>query len=323
MFSKNQKRSVIKTLSILSCLSVLFAASTGAAEYFVGKQGNDANNGQAKDKAFLTIQKGVDALQPGDILTIGAGEYFENVKREGLGAPDKDTIIRSEIPGTALLRGDVAAPAFKPVEGYRFVYAAPFEQKPKAVLEHDTLHVMFEKANVAELEFDPGFFHYDAEAKMLYISRSDLLPPDGCRYTVSVNEKSGLELNNPKRVIIEGLSATGFYPGWGILLTVPVSCVVRDCVLFMNVGGIVMEPAGQVGSVEGGSNNLIENCICYGNSFGGIVRYGANNDIIRNCYTYKNVHEGSEHFGIMHYVGMPGPLLIKDNISWGHNFDYS
>jgi hypothetical protein len=191
------------------------------------------------------------------------------------------------------------------------------------VLEHDTLHIMFEKANVPELEFNPGFFHYDAEAKMLYISRSDLLPPDGRRYTVSVKEKSGLELNSPKRVIIEGLSATGFYPGWGILLTAPVSCVVRDCVLFMNIGGVVMEPAGQVGSGDGGSNNVIENCICYGNSFGGIVRYGANNDIIRNCYTYKNVHEGSEHFGIMHYVGMPGPLLIKDNISWGHNFDYS
>ena len=61
----------------------------------------------------------------------------------------------------------------------------------------------------------------------------------------------------------------------------------------------------------------------YGNTFGGIVRYGANNDVIRNCHTYRNVREGNEHFGIMHYAGMTGPLLIKNNISWGHNFNYS
>ena len=34
-----------------------------AAEYFVGKQGNDANSGGSKDQAFLTIQKGVNALK--------------------------------------------------------------------------------------------------------------------------------------------------------------------------------------------------------------------------------------------------------------------
>jgi len=130
-----------------------FVLSANAAEYFVGKQGNDGNDGQNREKAFATIQKGVDTLRAGDTLTIGPGEYFENVSRTGLGGPDVDTVIRSEIPGTAVLRGDVPAPEFRKVDGYRFVYAAQFDQPPKAVLEHHKLHALLPKANVAELAF--------------------------------------------------------------------------------------------------------------------------------------------------------------------------
>ena len=90
-------------------------------------------------------------------------------------------------PARRVLRGDVPAPEFKKVDGYRFVYAAQFDQEPKAVLEHHNLHTLLPKANVAELEFDPGFFHYDADSKTLYISNPDLSPPDQRRYTVAVN----------------------------------------------------------------------------------------------------------------------------------------
>jgi len=293
------------------------------AEYFVNKQGNDANNGLTRVNAFLTIQKGLDAIKAGDTLTIGAGEYRENVERTDLGNLDVDTVIRAEVPGTVLLRGDVPAPEFKKVAGYRFVYAASLENEPQAVLEHNNLHTMLPKANIPELEFDPGFFHYDYDAKRLYISNQDLSAPDQCRYTLAVAGTSGFGLHSPKRVIIDGLAATGFYPGWGILLGQPVSCTVRNCVCFMNVGGIVLEPNEGLGKGDGGSNNVVEKCVAYGNIFGGIVRYGANNDVVRDCYTYKNVREGQEHFGVMHYSGMMGPLVFKNNISWGHNFNYS
>jgi len=314
------RRAILASFS----LSILFIALPAvAAEYFVNKQGNDANNGGSRQAAFLTIQKGVDALQAGDTLTIGPGEYPENVKRDGLGSADVDTMIRAEIPGTALLRGDVPAPEFKKVDGYRFIYAAPFDQKPEAVLEHNSMHTMLPKANVAELEFDPGFFHYDEASKTLYISNKDLSAPDTCRYTIAVSGTSGLILHNATRVTIDGLAAAGFFPGWGILLGKPVSCTVRNCVGFMNVGGIVLEPIEGLGKGDGGSDNVIEKCVCYGNSFGGIVRYGANRDVVRDCYLYKNAREGQEHFGVMHYSGMTGPLLFKDNIAWGHNFNYS
>ena len=313
-------KACLKFVVAFGAAFVLQAGAEGA-DYFVNKRGNDANDGAGRATAFLTIQKGVNALKPGDTLTIGPGEYFENVHRANLGSQDVGTVIRAEIPGTAVLRGDVPAPEFKKIDGYRFIYAAPFDQEPKAVLEHNKLHTFFPKANVAELEFDPGFFHYDADSKTLYISNPDLSDPDQCRYTVSVEAKQGLELRHPQRLTIEGLAATGF--DWGMLLVTPVSCVVRDCVCFMNVGGIMLQPPDGVGGKECGANNFVENCVCYGNTFAGIVRYAAKNDVIRNCYTYKNVRETDEHFGIMHYGGMTGPLLIKNNISWGHNFNFS
>ena len=297
-------------------LGVMLALQSGVegAEYFVGKQGNDANNGQVKEKAFLTIQKGINALKPGDMLTIGPGEYFENVLRANLGSPDVNTVIRAEISGTALLRGDVEVPGLQPVAGYRFVYAVAFDRAPSAVLEHDTLSILAKRPNMRDLEYDPGTFYYDEAQKKLYISTSDLREPGRRRYTAAVNGKSGLDLTNPRRVIIEGLAATGFCPGWGINLLAPVSCVVRGCITFMCEGGIV---------ADRGSDNVIENCESYGHTFGGIVRYRADNDVIRNCRTYRTKNAGGEHFGIMHYFSMTGPLLIANNISWGQRFDYS
>jgi hypothetical protein len=293
------------------------------AEYFVGAQGRDEADGRSRETAFRTVQKGVDALQPGDTLTIGPGEYFERVSRADLGAADRDTVIRSEVPGMAVLRGDAPAPEFRKAEGFRFVHSARFEGTPLAVMDHHSRRLLFPAANAAELEFSPGGFHYDAKARTLYLSNPDLAPAEQRRYTVAVTGKSGLELTNPRRVTLDGLSATGFYPGWGLLLTSPVSCVVRNCVSFMNVGGITLQPPDGVGGKAGGSDNVVENCVCFGNSFGGIVRYTANNDVIRNCRTFGNVREGQEHFGVMHYSAMNGPLLIANNLSWGQNFDYS
>ena len=123
--------------AMLACQGVV-----QGAEHFVNKQGKDANNGTSRATAFLTIQKGVNALKPGDTLTIGPGEYFENVDRANLGSPDADTVIRAEIPGTALMRGDVDLPEFKKVEGYRFVYAVACGRKPLGVLENPILNTM-------------------------------------------------------------------------------------------------------------------------------------------------------------------------------------
>ena len=307
-----KRMSVVVAFVAVVCLQV----GAEAAEYFVSKAGADANNGRSRQAAFLTIQKGVDALKAGDTLTIGPGEYFEDVAREGLGSADADTVIRAEIPGTVLLRGDVDVPVFEKVDGYQFVYAAPFDRAPHAVLEYDTLTILVKRPNLRNLEFDPGTFYYDEGQKKLYMSSSDLREPGQRRYTAAVSGKHGIHLAKPQRVVVEGLAAAGFFGGWGMVLNAPVSCTVRGYVTYLCEGGICLE--------NHGSHNLIEDCECYGHLFGGIVRYYADTDTIRNCLTYETKREdGDEHFGIMHYHSMSGPLLLQNNISWGQGFDFS
>ena len=172
---------------ILSFPVFLVMIELNAMEYFVNKQGSDANEGTSREKAFATIQKGVDALQTGDILTVGPGEYFESVRRKNLGSEEKDPLIRAEIRGTALMRGDMPAPQFRKVEGYRFVYLADFDRPAQAVNEVDTLMTMAKNTNFSGLEYQPGEFCYDAEAKKLYISTTDLEPPDRHLYFFGLN----------------------------------------------------------------------------------------------------------------------------------------
>ncbi|MFA7159388.1 MAG: hypothetical protein WC299_08810, partial [Kiritimatiellia bacterium] len=328
--------------------AVLLAGQVKSAEYFVDKHGIDNNDGLSKEKAFLTVQKGLDALKSSDTLTIGPGEYFESVRRDNLGGPEADTIIRAEIPGTVLLRGDVAAPEFEKVKGYRFVYAAGFDREPQAVNEVDTLTIMETAPNVVELEFAPGGCFYDAGEKKLYISTSDMQPPDYHHYTVSVIKNYGLFLHRPERVVLEGLAACGFnssdqqagspgdYTVSGIMLAGGKNCVIRQCTAFLNANGIFENSAhftryeissNQIPvyggiipeSTNGPGGNLVEKCRAYGNysrhsgSGGNILVFNSTNDTIRDCVSY-----GSATHGIRHYGSIRGPAYMVNLLSWGN-----
>ena len=67
--------------------------SLGAAEYFVNKQGSDGNDGLARDKAFLTIHKGLNAIAPGEIetsiLSPGTEKIVEKLPLQRLGQPSE------------------------------------------------------------------------------------------------------------------------------------------------------------------------------------------------------------------------------------------
>jgi len=314
------------TFILLSLCAVFLFASLAkvcaGTEYFVSKQGDDASDGLSPASALATIQKGVDALEPGDVLTIGPGEYFESVSRDGLGSPEAQTIIRAAIPGTVILRGDIGAPDFVKDEEFRFAYTALFPNSPLAVLEHDTLQLLHSVPKLGEVDYAPGSFHYDEESQRLHISPSDLRGPEGRNFTIAVQPGSGLYLGKPVRVVVEGLVFTGFGArptghgwtrnrSWGIALDQPTDCEIRNVTAFLNYGGI---------GIENGSGNVVDACLAFGNLAHNILfRGGPENrdNVIENSRAYRSASG-------MHFYGrIAGPVTLRNNIAWGHDLDFS
>ncbi len=313
-------------------LGVFALSSLGqliAAEYFVGTDGRDEQDGRSPQSAFATVQRGLDALETGDTLTILPGEYHGGALREGLGGPEARTVIRAAIPGTVMLRGDVPVSNFQAVEGVLNTWAIDFEGDVQAVLEVDSLTQFPRAPSLAELQYSPGEFYYDSEAGRLYISTTDFSPPDAHSYSVAVTPACGIELVQPTGVTVEGIAFMGFVQEeqkrlserfgtvWGLWMEGPRDCVVRDCFAILNSGGIAMRPAGRPNNDGGG--NLIEDCTAVANyshstaSIAGISIYNPNDDIIRSCVVYQPQGGLAARF----YSGARGPALMDGVVSLG------
>ncbi|MFA7160112.1 MAG: right-handed parallel beta-helix repeat-containing protein, partial [Kiritimatiellia bacterium] len=270
----------------------------------------DTNNGLNQATAFGTIQRGVDALCPGDTLTIGPGEYFGAVCRTNIGAPNAETLIRAELPGTVILRGDVPLPPFRKVEGQRFAYAAELDGKTPAlaVNELNTLSRFRRLPNLAELEFQMGGMFHDLEKNTIYISTADMTPPTNRTYTAMIVGKAGIELNKARRVRLDGLAVTGF-KGRAILVLHSSGCIVSNCRAYLN-GGIGMNIYSESRRGDQIGSNAIERCASWANDGHGFSIYMAQYDTLRDSTAFLNTG-----IGLSIYHGMSRQ---EGNLSWGN-----
>ncbi len=306
----------------------LFQAAAQGTDYFVSRQGNDAHNGTSRATSFLTIQAGLDASKPGDTLTIGPGEYCENVKLHGFGDLDKETLIRAEIPGTVILRGDRDAELdFARVPGRRFVYVADCQPDVCSVHEVDTLTNLAPAAAPDALEFGPARYYYNAEAERLYLSTSDFQPAGRHRYTLGAGKDHGFHMLQCRRVVLDGLAASGYgtavgkegllLPTSGFLLHQTQQCVVRRCTALFNGSGITINSGvgGRIDQPGEGKGNLVEDCRAFANRLDGIVAYTPSGETTRDCQGFLN-----QTYGARFYGGLAGEAvcLMSDVLAWGN-----
>ena len=263
-------------------------------EFFVAPSGNDKGRG-TQNAPFQTIQRGVNALKGGDILTIMPGSYRESVKWHFDGDPSKQTLVRAHYPGTVLLRGDRELKGFKAVPGKKNCYEISLAAAPEGVNERDTYTMYTRDDTILDSPYASyGCYTYDDAAKKLYIATSDGKAPE--EHTISVSEIPGFglivspktKIRKVQNVVIEGLSATGFSSKgasahsslWGFAIWNADNCTIRNCSSFINEGGLTMYYADK---------SRIENCRAFGNgtpkhvSAGNIVIFNSKNSVIDSC----------------------------------------
>jgi hypothetical protein len=82
-----------------------FKIDRSAVTYFVDPHGDDANDGRSAASPFLTMQKGVDALAPGETLLVMKGTYPAGFRINKQGRPDAWFTILAE-PGVEIRGSD-------------------------------------------------------------------------------------------------------------------------------------------------------------------------------------------------------------------------
>ena len=84
--------------TVTTCALTGSFSATRSAEYFVSTDGDDSNPGTF-EKPWKHVQRAVSTLTPGDICTIRAGMYYEEVTISGLQGTKENPIMFRSYPG--------------------------------------------------------------------------------------------------------------------------------------------------------------------------------------------------------------------------------
>ncbi len=140
--------------------------------------GDDENDGQAPDRAFRTISAAAEAVQPGDLVLVHGGTYFEHVHLTEAGTEDQPIVFRAAPGETALIVAGRAPEGWERIEETRHGYRAVHEAIPNYVIDERFLARYVEVTDLGTLDESPGSYLYDEDEQTIAVHPLRSLPPD-------------------------------------------------------------------------------------------------------------------------------------------------
>ncbi len=253
-FTATRKIFIVLSLARFRQRAVLFALlwlapllAASGTEWFVAPNGDDSLGGRSPEAAWQSVQKGVDALEPGDILTLLPGEYPEQLVVDKNATAEQPVVIRAARPGFSALTGWERVSGFQRVKGHRFVYSRKLETPVFRLVENDTGAMLLAAPSLADMDRFRGSFLVDQAAGILYVHASDGQSPDAHSTMATVRSGNGITLRG-SHVRIEGLVINGFSPvdhegtGHGYGIRVEGSHhTIRNCSFLANGGAVTVK----------------------------------------------------------------------------------
>ncbi|MCD6404337.1 MAG: right-handed parallel beta-helix repeat-containing protein [Planctomycetes bacterium] len=259
---------------------------------YVSTRGDDKNDGLSPEIPFRTISRAADVVEPGDLVHVAGGTYFEHVHLTRPGTAEHPIVFRAEAGETALVTFGQKLPGWRKVEGSRFVYALSYDHPPVYVWEDRSVTRYVGIKNAHMLDELPGSYLFDRTERRLYVHPLRGLSPEDARIIVvpatdessrsvdldqeSPNMHDGGFLHRAPHNRVEGFTIA--YQPVGVDIRADF-CEVANNVVYGCLGGITLRH---------GNDCVIEDNISFRNDSHGIVAGRGSRVIVRNNQSRDN-----------------------------------
>ncbi|GEM_PF-4561284 len=251
---------------------------------YVAPDGDADHDGLSPDRPLRTIQDAADLAEPGDLILVRGGMYFEQARACREGTRERPIVFRAAAGQTALVTFGVRPGGWTRETSSRFVYSASFRYLPACVWEDRTVSRYVEVLDRDMLEDLPGSFLHDADTRRLFVHPLRGTTPEGAgivaipaateagRPAESGDENPrhdgcGFRLLAP-HVRVEGFTIA-YHPRAGVELRADFG-EARGNTVYGCLAGI---------AVNGGNAAAVEGNLCFRNHSHGIVTGGRNRGV--------------------------------------------
>lgn len=219
---------VLQLLALASLMLLAVPARVSGVTYYVRQvAGSDTNDGRTPSTAWSRFERLGAVMMAGDTAYVGPGLYREGLMLQHSGAPEARISLIADPLGahTDDPPGPVMITGAEPIDEGIFtrssaaaVYRVPFAEYPVlGVVEMDGPQSRYLRADGAaehikdglpELDVvasHPASYHYDAQAKQLYLHTSDGKPPSAHEIEL-VRRQDGIYVHDMHYVTVMGFT---------------------------------------------------------------------------------------------------------------------